>query len=106
MTPFLRVSIPFLHQILFSFPRNVCSSEKFFARTRDVSFHLPNYHAHFLFTGLDDVLSRLEQVEQRPSRVNPRLGDATGTSGDESDMDEPQRRLGSKNTYKIKNLEG
>ena len=59
-------------------------------------------HADLLFTGLDDVLSRLEQVEQRPSRVLPRLGDTTDTSGDESDAGEPRRRLRSKNTYKMK----
>ena len=34
-----------------------------------VSFHSQKLssHAHLLFAGLDDVLSRLEQVEQRPS---------------------------------------
>ena len=55
-----------------------------------------------LFTGLDDVLNRLEQVEQRPSRALPRLGDTTDTSGDESDVGEPRRRLRSKKTYKMK----
>ena len=50
------------------------------------------FHADLLFTGLDDVLSRLEQVEQRPFRVLPRLGDTTDTSGDESDAGEPRRR--------------
>ena len=55
-----------------------------------------------LFTGLDEVLSRLEQVELRPSRVLPRLGDTTDTSGDESDAGEPRRRLRSKKTYKMK----
>ena len=59
-----------------------------------------------LFTGLDDVLSRLEQVEQRPSRVVPRLGDTTDTSGDESDPAEPRRRLRSKQTYKMKRAWG
>ena len=54
-----------------------------------------------LFTGLDDVLSRLEQVEQRPSRVVSRLGNTTDTSGDESDAGEPRRRLRSKKTYKM-----
>ena len=63
-------------------------------------------HADLLFTGLDDVLSRLEQVEQRPSRVLPRLGDTTDTSGDESDACEPRRRLRSKNTYKMKRAWG
>ena len=59
-----------------------------------------------LFTGLDDVPSRLEQVEQRPSRVVPRLGTATDTSGDESDAGEPRRRLRSKKTYKMKRAWG
>ena len=54
-----------------------------------------------LFTGLDDVLSRLEQVEQEPLRAVPRLGDTTDTSGDESDASEPRRRLRSKKTYKM-----
>ena len=54
------------------------------------------FHADLLFTGLDDVLSRLEQVEQRPSCALPRFGDTTDTSGDESDAGEPRRRLRSK----------
>ena len=59
-----------------------------------------------LFTGLDDVLSRLEQVEQRPSRVIPRLGDTTDTSGDESDAGEPRRRVRTKKTYRMKKAWG
>ena len=59
-----------------------------------------------LFTGLDDVLSRLEQIEQRPSCALPRLGDTTDTSGDEIDKGEPQRRLRSKKTYKMKKAWG
>ena len=59
-------------------------------------------HADLQFTGLDDVLSWLEQVEQRPSCALPRLGDTTNTSGDESDVDEPRRRLRSKSSYKMK----
>ena len=55
-----------------------------------------------LFTGLDDVLSRLEQVEQRPSRVIPRLGDTTDTSSDESDAGEPRRRVCTKKMYRMK----
>ena len=64
------------------------------------------FHADLLFTGLDDVLSRLEQVEQRPSRALPRLGDTTDTSGDESDAGEPRRRLRSEKTYKMKRAWG
>ena len=63
-------------------------------------------HAYLLFTELDDVLSRLEQVEQRPSRALPRLGDTTDTSGDESDAGEPRRKLRSKKTYKMKRAWG
>ena len=66
--------------------------------------HIVN--ADFLFTGLNDVLSRLEQVEQRPSRVLPRLGDTTDTSGDESDAGEPRWRLRCKKTYKMKRAWG
>ena len=64
------------------------------------------FHADFLFTGLDVVLSRLEQVEQRSYRVFPRLGDSTDTGGDESDAGEPRRRLRSKKTYKMKRAWG
>ena len=45
-------------------------------------------HAHLLFTRLVDVLSRLEQVEQRPCRAVPWSDDTSDTSGDESDMGE------------------
>ena len=63
-------------------------------------------HADLLFTKLDDVLSRLEQVEQRPYRALPRLGDTPDTSGDESDIGEPRRRLRSKKSYKMKRAWG
>ena len=45
-------------------------------------------------------------MEQRPSRVLPRLGDTTDTSGDESDVGEPRRRLRSKKSYKMKRAWG
>ena len=64
------------------------------------------FHADLLFTGLDDVLQRLEQVDQRPVRALPRLGDTTDTSGDESDAGEPRCRLRSKKTYKMKRAWG
>ena len=63
-------------------------------------------HADLLFAGLEDVLSRLEQVEHRSFRVLPRLGDTTDTSGDEGDAGEPRRRLSSKKTYKMKRAWG
>ena len=63
-------------------------------------------YADLLFTGLDDVLSRLKQVEQRPSRALPWLGDTTDTSGDESDAGGPRRKLRSQKTYKMKRAWG
>ena len=71
-----------------------------------VTFSCHILHRLLLFTGLDDVLSRLEQVEQRPSRVIPRLGNTTDTSADKSDIGEPRRRLRSKKTYKMKRAWG
>ena len=65
-------------------------------------FFCPRFHADLLFRGLDNVLSRLEQLEQGPARVVPRLGDTTDTSGDESDAGEPRRRLRSRKAYKMK----
>ena len=71
-----------------------------------MSFLCHILHTHLLFTGLDDVLNRLEQVEQRPSRVLPRLGGTTDTSADESNIGEPRRRLCSKKMYKMKRAWG
>ena len=59
-------------------------------------FEKPFPYAHLFFTGLDDVLSPLEQIEQRPSRAVPRLGDTSDTSGDEGEIGEPRRRMRSK----------
>ena len=67
---------------------------------------LPDLARRFVVTGLDDVLSRLEQVEQRPSRALPRLGDTSDTSVDESDIGGPRRQLRSKKTYKMKKTWG
>ena len=91
---------------MFSFLRVVCSSAKFAAQTHDISFLCHILHAHLLFTGLDDLLSQLQQVQQRPSRALPRLGDTTDTSDDESDMGEPRRWLRLKKTYKKKKAWG
>ena len=64
------------------------------------------FHAHFQFTGLDDVFSRLEQLEQRPSRAVPQLGDTSNASSNEGDKREPRRRLRSKMTYQVKKTWG
>ena len=62
--------------------------------------------SHLLFTGLNDVSSRLEQVEQGPSLVVLILGDTSDTSGDETDVSEPRRIVRSKRTYKLKKVWG
>ena len=85
---------------MFSFLR-VFVVQHIFRRILMILLFVHVLHADLLFTGLDDVLSRLKQVEQRPSRVFPRLGDTTDTSGDESAAGEPRRRLRSKKTYKM-----
>ena len=61
-----------------------------------------SFHARLLFTGLDDFLSQLEQVEQRPSSTVPPSSDTSNTSVNESDMGEPRRRMRSRRTYKMK----
>ena len=89
----------FLSLVLFVVQRS-------FFLTHDISFLCQIFHAHLLFTGLDDVLSRFEQVEQRPSCAVPRLGDTSDTSGDESNMSERRRGLRSNRTYKMKKAWG
>ena len=64
------------------------------------------FQAHLLFTGLDDVFNRLEQVGQKSSRAVRRLGNTSDTSGNESYMGGPRRRLRSKRTYKMKKIWG
>ena len=73
-----------------------------------IFFFVHIVYADLLFTRLNEVLSRLEQVEQRPSRalLLPRLGDTTATSVDESAAGGPRRRLRSKKTYKMKRAWG
>ena len=109
LTLLRRITITcFPRHILFCFPGSVCSSAKFLVHTHDFSFASPNlsFHAHLLFTGLDDDLCRLEQVEQRPSRAVLQLGNTSNTSGDESNLGVPRRRLWPKRTYKMKKVWG
>ena len=107
LTPLWRVSVIsfastycFLSFVLFVIQHN------FLLTLLILFFFVHILHADLLFTGLDDILSWLEQVEQRPSRTLPRLGDTTDTSGDESDVGEPRRRLRSKKSYKMKRAWG
>ena len=90
----------FLSLVLFVVQQSVLLTHMIFVSIRQI------FHARLLFTGLDDVLCRLEQVEQRPSSAVFRLGDTNDTSGNESNMGESRRRLRSKKTYKMKKTWG
>ena len=57
-----------------------------------------------LFAELDKVPSRLEQVEQGSSSVVSRVLKTSNTSGGESDMSQPRRRVRSKRTFKKNNV--
>ena len=58
----------------------------------------------WLFTGLDDVLGRVQRMEQSSPSANPRVIETTDTSGDETNASEPRMRVGSKRTYKLKKV--
>ena len=60
----------------------------------------------WLFIRLDEVLGRVERMEQSSSRVVPHTFGTTNTSGDETDGSEPRRRVRSKRTYKMKKMWG
>ena len=60
----------------------------------------------WLFTGLDDLLGRLERMEQNSSRVVPHAFDTTDTSGDETEGNEPRGRVRSNRTYNMRNVWG
>ena len=60
----------------------------------------------WFFRGLGDVLGRVERLEQRSPRIVPHTFETTDTSGDETDVSEPQRTVRSKRTYKMKKVWG
>ena len=66
--------------------------------------------ACFLFawflTSLDDVLGPAERMEQSSPRIVPHTFEKTDTSGDETDVSEPRRRVRSTRTYKMKKVWG
>ena len=77
-----------------------------FLLTLMIFLSLPTLARRLVVHRFDDVSSRLEQVEQRSSRALLRLGNTSDTSGDESDIVGPRRRLRSKKTYKMKRAWG
>ena len=78
-------------------------SSKYWCRT--MSFGMCSSFA-WLFTGLDDVLGRVERKDQSSPRTVPHTFGTTDTSGDETEGSEPRRRIRSKRTFKMKKVWG
>ena len=55
----------------------------------------------FLLSELDEVLGKLNQ-DPSTSQQQQRVPDTTDTSGEDSDVDQPQRRVRSRRTFKMK----
>ena len=58
----------------------------------------------WLFAGLDDVLGRVERMEQGLPGIVPHAPQTSDTSGGETDVSEPRRRVRSKRTFKMKKV--
>ena len=58
----------------------------------------------WLLTGLDDVLGRVERMEQGLPGAVPHASQASDTGGDETDMSEPRRRVCRKKSFKMKKV--
>ena len=58
----------------------------------------------WLFTGLDEVLERVERMEQGLPGAVPHASQTSDTSGDEADVSEPRRRVRTKKTFKMKKV--
>ena len=65
------------------------------------TFGVCSSFAWFL-TGLDDVLGRVERMEQGLPAGVPLASQTSDTSGDETDVSEPRRRVRTKKTFKMK----
>ena len=51
------------------------------------------HHLLGWFAGLDDVLGRVERMEQGVPGAVPHASQTSDTSGDETDVSEPRRRV-------------
>ena len=60
----------------------------------------------WLLTGLDDVLGRVERMEQGLPGAVHHASQTSDTSGDETDVSEPRRRVRTKKTFKMKKVWG
>ena len=58
----------------------------------------------WLFTGLDEVLGRVERMEQGLPGTVPHALQTSDTSGDETDVSEPRWRVRTKKTFKVKKV--
>ena len=59
-----------------------------------------------LLTGLDDVLGRVERMQQGLPGTVPHASQTSDTSGDETDVSEPRRRVRRKKSFKMKKVWG
>ena len=59
-----------------------------------------------LLTGLDDVLGRVERMEQGLPGAVPHASQTSNTSADETDVSDPRRGVRSKKTFKMKKVWG
>ena len=60
----------------------------------------------WLFTGLDDVLGRVERMEQSLPRIVPHTFETTDINGNEMEGSEPRRGVRSKRTFNLKKMWG
>ena len=56
----------------------------------------------YLFVELDEVLGKLGQGPSMPQQQQPRVTDTTDTSGENTDVEQPRRRVRSRRTFKLK----
>ena len=55
-----------------------------------------------LFAELDEVLGKLNQGPSMPQQQQQRVTDTTETSGEDTDVEQPRRRVRSRRTFKMK----
>ena len=64
------------------------------------------HHLLGWFAGLDEVLGRVERMEQGLPGTDPHASQTSDTSGDETDVSEPRRRVRRKKSFKMKKVWG
>ena len=56
----------------------------------------------YLFAELDEVLGKLGRGPSMQQQQQPRVSDTTDTSGEDTDAEQPRRRVRSRRTFKMK----